>query len=87
MEITLLQSENYLIRALAATEIKALVTACSGHESLRPTLTRVLQMLLLRLLPEANTYARRSECLFSLIQKVVEGVTLEDLTPLEAELW
>lgn len=49
-------------------------------------------MLLLDLLPEAHStkadsYARRSESLFGLIQKVVEGVTLADLAPLETELW
>lgn len=86
MLVTLLQSENHLIRAVTGAEVKGLITACSGDATLAPTMQRLLEVLLLTVLPKAHTLPKRSETLFNQIRKVLEGITVADLAPLEQDL-
>lgn len=87
IHVTLLQTENYLIRAQTATELKGLISACSGDPSLAPTLRTLLEALLLKVVPAAHEQPRRCATAFGAAVKVLECVSVEDLAPVESELW
>ena len=85
--VTMLQSENYLVRGEAGRRIREMMTACSGQPALAPTMTALLHVLLIKVLPAAHEYERRSAQYFGHVQRVLEELSASDLAPLEQDLW
>lgn len=84
--VTLIKTENHLIRTVTGSELKNLIIACSGEETLAPAMQRLLEVLLIKILPHAHALPKRSQAFFSMLKNVFEGITVKDLAPLEQEL-
>lgn len=57
--VTVLQSENYLVRGEAGRRIREMLAGCSGEPALSPTITALLRVLLIKVLPAAPSHERR----------------------------
>lgn len=84
--VTVLQSENHLVRREAGTRIRAMLASCSGEPALRPTMTALLQVLLIKVLPETHRQERRCGQYFEQLQLALEELKVSDLAPLEQDL-
>lgn len=82
VHISMLKTENYLVRFEVGKRLRELVIACSGDESLKPTVTALLQAVLIDTLPLVEDHERRCEEYFTDTRRMVEGLALEDLETL-----
>lgn len=57
--VTMLQSENYLVRGESGRRIREMLHACSGEAALMPTMTVLLRVLIIKVLPVAASHERR----------------------------
>jgi len=60
VRVTMLESENYLLRAEAGRRLREMITACSGEPALSQTLTALLKVLLVKGLEATHSQERRS---------------------------
>lgn len=72
---------------MAGNEVRGLITACSGEPELAPAMTKLLEVLLIKVLPKAQQQERRSQNFFGVVRRTLEAVTVGDLVALEPELW
>lgn len=50
-------------------------------------MTKLLEVLLIKVLPKAQQQERRSQNFFGVVRRTLEAVTVGDLVALEPELW
>ena len=84
--ISMLKTENRPIRSDIGKLIKKLLMDCSGEPSLHPTVTSILQVLLIDTLPIAQDYHRRCEQYYENIKCIIECLKQEDLANLKGSL-
>lgn len=83
VQISMLKTENYLVRFEVGRRLRELVIACSGNPALRPTVTALLQGVLIETLPLVKDHERRCEEYFADTRRMVEGLALSDLDSLK----
>jgi hypothetical protein len=79
----MLKTENYLVRFEMGKRLRELLIACSGDPDLKPTVTALLQAVLIDSLPLVKDHERRCEEYFTDIRRMIEGLALGDLESLQ----
>jgi hypothetical protein len=79
----MLKTENFAVRFEMGKRLRELALACSGVSELKPTVTALLQAVLIDTLPLVKDHEKRCEEYFTDVKRMIEGLALVDLESLQ----
>ena len=86
VRVTLIESENSALRAESGRKLRDILVSCSGDPALKETLSTVLRVMLIEVLPLVKGRERRSAQYFDQIGRTIRELQVVDMDQLEDQL-